>query len=812
MATVLVSSNIAGNVKPAFASSSAVGLTVRSNGEERISVLDVAGNIVDAQIPAGATPPVLSQKRIIVITTVNAQAAFVVTSGALSSADVGKPIVGTNIPGNSTIATVTDATHGILSANATAGGAGISAVLGDTNTGLLQNQFAGYVYVYAATTRYPFVENDISVNGSLAPRGNPSPYATIQTDGSGTGINISVPQSTRADIDSIWIFRTEFFTALVDAQNNAAAGNAFFVGSIKNDPTQNGANVWFGDHIPISTGDQVEVDNFGVPIFQFIIYQDPYWWGWGNMPFTSTASWATNGIVTITDAAKKWFDGRNGQFIRLSGVGAGGGDGLGGFYFKWLTNTTAQLCTTPDLLTNAAFGSPGQGTVVVQGPSCTLYRSKARNPFSWGFTQYLGNNIRVPQVYAFKVGGGQGTAIGIVPAINYLYISTEYPAGSFVLDLSKAGSANFESSLKLLSTFYSITSHFSIFSATKNFTMIRELPDERVVLWGWDAKNYAILECDGFKINPISQKISNTLRNLSQDRSRQILAHGAYDARNKLNCMWLPTANSGMLCNYLIAQHGPTGEWFMNDEHDVLCSAQFQDAEQAVNKIFIGTQSGLVGEAFADNCYSEWQNNPYNAGTVSQGTANSIIRNDGGLFNVLDQGYVGSWCLVTDAQGNNEQWARISNVTQNSLTFDFIYSKIGGSTAGFNPVPQTGWLFYVGLIEVRALKYFDLGAPSTDKKLSEIWLTLENVDTQTGLLASTFIRFYEQLADIPDSPSHDGATLIQVVQPALLDNAKSISWRTRTPPSQRLKIFGIEIIDRGFLKWRMYNYTLKMEV
>jgi hypothetical protein len=807
MATSTVSTNIAGNVKPTFASSSAVGLTVRANGEEKIGVLDTAGNMVDAQIPAGTAAPVLSQKRTITITTTNGQATFVVTSGAISSADQGKPITGTGIPANSTILTVTDATHGTLSANATASGSPVATV-GDQNTGLIQSQFAGYAYVYAATTRYPFVENDISINGSLAPRSNPSPNAVIQTDGSGTGINLSIPQTTRPDIDEIWIFRTEFFTAQVDAQNNADAGIMFYIGSVPNNPAGSG-NVWYGDHNPISTGDQAEVDNFGVPTFQFVVYQDPYWWGWGNLPFISAASWGTNGIVTLTDASKKWFTGRNGQFIRLSGVSAGGADSLGGFFFKWLSATTCQLTT--DGTISATLPAAGQGTIVVQGPSSTLYRSKARNPFSWGFTQYLGNNARVPQVYAFKIGGGQGTAIGIIPAINYLYVSTEYPAGSFVLDLKLAGTVNFENSLKILSTYYSVTSHFSLFTATKNFTMIRELPDERTVLWGWDAKNYSIIECDGFKINPVSQKISNTLRNMSQDRSKQLLAHGAYDARNRLNCMWLPTANSGMLCNFLVAQHGPTGEWFMHDEHDVLCSAMFQDAEQSVNKIFVGTQAGFVGEAFAEGYYSNWQNNPYNGGIVSAATANSITRNDGGIFNVLDQGYIGSWCLVTDANGNNEQWARISNITQNSLTFDFIYSKIGGSTAGFNPVPDAGWLFYVGLIEVRALKYFDLTSPASDKKLSEIWLTLEGVDTSTGLPISTFLRFYEELSKVADNPNHDGLTMIKLAQSELLDASASMAWFTRTPPGQRLKIFGLEIIDRGYAQWRMYNYTLKME-
>ena len=752
MATQTISTNIAGNIKPTFASSSAVGLTVRANGEEKISVLDTAGNMQDATLPAGTVAPALTQKRTILGTTTNGSPNVTVTTGTVTSSDIGKPITGTSIPAATTILSVTNSTNFVLSQNVVAGGAaGITFTLGDASTGLIQSNFAAYAYVYAATRRYPFVENDISINGSLAPRSNPSPATSISTDASGTAINVAVPQTARTDIDQIWIFRTEFYALQSDADLNATAGNMFFLGAVTNDPTKAGINVWYGDHSAISTGDQVEVDNFSVPTFQFVIYEDPYWWGWGNFPFISTASWTTGGVVTLTDVSKKWFNGRNGQYVRLSGIATGGADQIGGFIFKWLTATTAQLTT--DGTTVATLQSNGSGTVVIQGPATTLFRSKRRNPFSWGFTEYLGNNLRVPQTYAFKVGGGQGTAIGIIPAISRLLLSTEYPAGSFVLDLKLAGTNNFEQSLTKLSDFYSISSHFSQFAATRNYTLIRALPDERIVLWGWDAKNYAIVECDGFKINPISQKIASTLRNMSTDRSKQILAHGAYDARNRLNCMWLPSANSGMLVNYMVAQHGPTGEWYMLDDHDVLCSAQFQDGETSVNKIYVGTQSGLVGEAFAEGRFSDWQINPNNAGVVSAATINTINRNDGGTFNSQDLGYVGSWCLLTDANGSNEQWARISAVTPTSLSFDFVYSKIGGGTAAFNPVPQAGWLFYVGLIEIRALKYFDLDAPSSDKSLAELWLTLEGVDSLANN-PSTFVRFYEELSSAPFSPTN----------------------------------------------------------
>src|SRR6267154_3969153 len=164
MPTTVVSTNIAGNVKPCFASSPLVGLTVRSNGEEVVSVLDMNGNMYDAIIPVPTSAPTLSQ-----------------------NGDTGK---------------------------------------------LSPNKWYGYVYCYAATSHFPFVENDITIGGSLAPRSNPSPVATLQSNGSGCSIHLSMPTFNRNDIDAIWIFRTTAYATSALALVNAQAGNVFFIGSV----------------------------------------------------------------------------------------------------------------------------------------------------------------------------------------------------------------------------------------------------------------------------------------------------------------------------------------------------------------------------------------------------------------------------------------------------------------------------------------------------------------------------------------------------------------------------------------------------
>jgi hypothetical protein len=747
MPTLILSSDIAGDVKPCFASSPVVGLTVRSNGEEPLMVLDPHGNIFEASMPQGTTGPT--------VTNQGANAVF-------------EP-----------------------------------------------NKWAGWAYVYASEAFYPFVENEVAIGGSLAPRGNPSPATTSQINGSGQAKRVAIPQNSRKDIDRIWVFRTEFFTTQQEAIDQAAAGNLFYVGSIANDFSAAPATVNFDD--AFASTDQVEVDNFAAPNFQYCVYADPYWWGWGNNPFVAEVSWTVGGVVTLTEAGRKWFKGRNGQYVKLTFITVGGADGQGTFIFKFIDNTHFQVTT--DGSTNTTLPTNDSGTVTIQGPATTLYRSKRRNPFSWGETDVI-DDLRIPQIYTFKVGGGLGTAIGLIPTVPYLLLSTEFPAGCYTLDLRQAGTDAFRTSLRKISEFYSITSHFSQFVATKVFTLSSQEREERLVLWGWDAKNYVILECDGVSVHPVGQKIIRTLRGMTITRSRQLLAHGAYDSRNHLNCLWLPSINSGMLVNMLVCQHAPTGNWFLHDEHDVLCSAQFQDPDTNVNKIFVGTQGGFLGEAFAENQYIDWIGPdwwPIPTSPIQSATSNSITSLGAVVSQFLELGLVGNWMLVVDAKGEKEQWARISAINTGSKTIsvDLVYTYDEGFHDYFAPVPEAGGRYYIGLIEARIIKFFDFGAPASDKKLSELWLTLENVDRTLNITGegSTFLRYYRDRSLTPyvPAPVETGKTGIALHQGFFDDGDEMQEWFTREPPTDLIKTFGVEIIDRAFKAWKFHNWTLKMQ-
>lgn len=667
--------------------------------------------------------------------------------------------------------------------------------ISDDGPGLLPNgKWAAYLYVYASS-RFPFVESDLAINGRLYPRSNPSPAEAYQVTGAGSRKNeVEVTKTTAAGIDIIWIFRTPFFDTELEAQTAGDAGQAFFIGQVINDGVA--GTETYTDNNPVDSADQVQLDNYTAAQFQFAVYYDPYWWGFGNLPFSAEAVWTNGGVggtalVTLS-GDDTWFNGRDGQNVTLEGLATGGFDGSGTFRFKWLTSTTATLTT--DGTTPVALPETGDGVVTIQGPATTLYRSKPRNPFSWGWTEIIGD-INVPQQYAFKVGGGMGTAIAVVPNNATLKLDCSYPAKCYTLNLRSAGTSSFEGTLRIISDVYSVDAHFSQFAAVTK--------DGQTVLWGLDYKNFAIVQSDGISQIPISGAIPKVLRSLTVDRTRQLLAHGVYDPKTELNCMWVSTAYSQSLVNYLIAQHAPTGFWMFANEQDLLSSATLQDTKTGYTKTFVGTQTGFIGQALVEGVWSNWvpDTGTY-FGTCNLASSNTLTTaNEVPVFNTEDDGIVGNWVLVTDPTGQQEQLARISAVSDHQLTFDVIRPLIGGGNAAFNPVPSAGWKFYVGLIECRLLKYFDFQSPQTDKRLMEMWLTQENVHPEAG---GTLIRWYRERAN-----TYQQFATLQNQYGADADEPSDSWFTVEDIPSELVKMFGLEIINRGYHQWRFVNMVLK---
>lgn len=83
-----------------------------------------------------------------------------------------------------------------------------SMALGAVAADRLANGWYGYAYVYACKNRYPYLDAGKAMQGSIAPRGNPSPVELIQVTGGPRRVIVTVSGSTRPDVDQIIIYRT----------------------------------------------------------------------------------------------------------------------------------------------------------------------------------------------------------------------------------------------------------------------------------------------------------------------------------------------------------------------------------------------------------------------------------------------------------------------------------------------------------------------------------------------------------------------------------------------------------------------------
>lgn len=490
---------------------------------------------------------------------------------------------------------------GVLPPNSSAVQAGFDAptvapTVADANSGTYgTSDYVAYRYVYASS-RYPFVDNAVTGGGQLWPRSSPSPTsATHVAGGASKKYVVTVTKTTRSDVDKIWIYRTAIFTTAAEATNASAAGDLFYIGSVGNDGIA--GTTAFTDDKLTDTSELLELDNYVAPTMQFCEFDGTYWWGIGNFSLDAEVTINGTSVVMLTDTEiTKWFDGRNGFVCTFDGITDGGFDGRGSFYFKYTGPTSAAMYSDAALTNTVAVRASGTTNIHIRGPAATLYRSKPRNPFSWGVTDNIfsddGTSVeRVPRLFAEGFGSGFASAISLVGDDSYLIIHLEEPTRCFRLTLSEADTANFRATQKEIDKQSSVGSNFSQFQARG--------PNGQTVLTGIDTKNFAIMACDGEQQIPLSGPIFRTMRGIQEDNKSSRFFHGVYDARIETNCWWINTLDlGGNLIDTMVYQHAPTGQWGVTPAFQVSASATIYDPETKDTFTLIGTETGVIAEAF----------------------------------------------------------------------------------------------------------------------------------------------------------------------------------------------------------------------
>lgn len=718
-----------------------------------------------------------------------------------------------------------------------------AAVVTTTGAGsFTASKYWAYTYVYVAGNLYPLVENAVTGGGEVAPRSNPAPKSTADSSVNTNTKRLAIPTSSDSIISEIWVYRTNFFDDAPTAADFADAGTMFWIGSVPNNP--NLPTVTFDDNGTAAGLEQVENDNFAAPQFRIVVFSDPFFWGFGNEVLEVPVVVTLAGVITLSNPTDdKWFNGRDAQVVTFQGITAGGYDNHGNFYIKITGTSTAQLYLDVALTQPTGLTVNGTTTAFIRGQSTVLYRSKPRNPFSWGYTDIVGE-AQVPAPYTFSVGGGNGTAMAVIPNLNLLKLDVEAPNKCFVLNLKNAGTPNFESSLRIIADNYCVTNHHSQFSAT--------LEEGRNVLWAIDSKSFAVIECDGSSQQPVSSPIFMTMRDLSLDAEDRLFFHGCYCPRLELNCMFIRIEGEEGALNKVVYQHGPTGFWGTMDVFDVLCSITIFDRFSGQMKMMVGTSTGFLGEMFADGVWNNWLAPTFDTSPDPQ-LQRGVVKLKANLVlseaAVADDypgfeyeipftpdvgpmpGTIGNWVTVVQDQtvsGGDIRdpipikvvyYARIATVANGGrkLTFDLVYSYFQGRL-----IQQFGWYpdgdgfyptyLYVGLIEMVIGRTFTAKTPFDYKFIEEFWSAWRGVDTPNGVDA--FPPTIEWAKDyVPSNPNSAFTAEFELQQ---LNNSVSYNNSTTTwgqiekIPLDQAKVFGLLLRDRNVRESQLMAYELRL--
>lgn len=659
----------------------------------------------------------------------------------------------------------------ILTPNGTIFPAGLPApdapTIANGSAGLLTaGMWVKYVVVSASDNLFPTINTRVSSNPS-----DPSTTFHIPTGTGNRKVNVTVNRVDSANVYRLRIYRTPLQASEALADIAGDAGQYYYVGDVAN---PGAGTVIFEDNLIANEGNEfVDFTNHSVPTFKFVVYDGSFFWGFGNHPLRINAMWLEDGTF-VSDT--KFYGGRDGQYITFDGVTTGGFDGQGTFIFEQTGEFTGRIQDAEG--EDLSFLADGEGVAIIQGESATLYRSKYRNPFGWGYSRSIVGEF-VPELWQLKVSGSLGTAIGLIPDQSLLKLDMEFPALCVTFNLQTAATDNFGNTRRQLSRLYSVTSHFSQFAAVSG---------GRQVLWGMDYKNLAIVESDGVSQQPVSGPISTILRLLSAKRANHLLAHGAYDAQLEINCLWLSSqacdeSDSEFALDLCVYQHVPTGFWGIINDYGILSSAVVEDVATSRRRILVGTEFGFLGRAFEPGVYGNWiPPQGLLSGVVASSTITSITRNPtDGDFALGSSSIQYNYLVLVSPDGLTTHVVNILGFTAASLYYDKL----------LNPPVEAGWRFFIGLIEVSLLKYFNRGTPATDKAIKEFWATITEAQNPTVL-------YYPHTADEP------------IKEVALKEDGETGGWFNKLDfPNKKVKAYGLRLIERSYNPTTVYDITIK---
>jgi len=576
---------------------------------------------------------------------------------------------------------------------------------------LEDGKYYSYKAVYASSTYLrPIAVSDGSGNFT---RGNPSTALTHLTNAANLTLNVTVPTISQAGITHIFLYRSLGASSEVEAE----AGPFYYVAQL---PII-GDSVNFEDGLDDGlVGIAVETDNFKPNAYCYAINAFGYIFAGGNYQLGSGYTCTvTPGSSTVTISDDILYDGVKGWVFKLLDDTSGGSDSSGVFYTDYVDAHTLMLVDSAGTETTYDGPSSGAGqTFMLYLPGYALRWSKNGEPEAWPTENLINFD-------------GDITGIAMVPNQPLLVVCTDSPS-IYVLDITLIGTTSFKTNRRLISSEYTVSSHYSL------------LPVEGR-LRGVDGFKGCIIEVDGVSALNISKnRVPEIFKFLTDDISSIKNWHCAYDSKHHLFGAFVTFKGAHRTVDFCIGQHTITGEWFFNHEKDLLCSASYKNPETGEVMVLGGTQGisgggGVWGRIWSPNTYDEWLPSGYlRSGTLTDATETTLTLDNTDLdLYTGGSGLQGRWVLVCTGTGEYAQLVYIKSNTVNVITVDSVFNGLDAQR--LSPVPTAGWLFYLGLIEMRwGPRIFDFGDPDVLKKIWEVWCTVENHNEDDP----PFIRLY----------------------------------------------------------------------
>lgn len=652
----------------------------------------------------------------------------------------------------------------------------VSSIVNNAGGGSMAGAFYSYRVAYASsifTRPVAVLDNSVSYT-----RGNGSAASTGQTiSGSAT---LTVVGSSDAGVDKILVYRSAGQTTAIAATN----GPHYLAKVVSNAV---GNVVIIDTTVDADLGAvAIETDNYPPNSYRYAIQAASYLFAGGSFPLgTGYTCTVTPGSATVTVSSPILYDGIRGWFFRLPDDTTGGVNGQGLYYANYVDASTLQLIASDGTAMNYNGSLAGAGQTFTLALAGNVLRwCKFAEPESWP----LENTIDFE---------GEITGIGLMPNLAQVVVFTDQPS-IWMLDLGSIGSDSFKKYKRLVSSEFSTSSHYSICPVDGKLRAI-------------DFPRKCIIEFDGYTVKDITKiVIPDIWRYLDQSYTKSTNWHCAYDQAYHIFGAFVTFANSHKTIDFCIGQNTITGGWFFNFEKDLLCTGKYVDPVTNELMILGGTEGndgfGAVwGRIWTPGTYTEWLPAGFlTSGTITAADATTITVDNTALsLYTLGSGLAGRWVLVTDANGENSMMAYIATNTANVIS---VWSVVNSASATqFSTIPQAGWKFYIGMIEMRwGPKRFDFNDSDNDKNVVEVVLTATNYNEDDLPVIRTY-RGFE-----PGYTTQN--TLIPATFRSLADGTPGLHnqclysrYESHGEPTPR---WGVAIVDRCYEQTAFRNLSI----